>query len=93
MSPLYDFKCPSCSAVVDVIVPVGSRTEPMKCVKCGEWMRKQPSSFAVRVGTEARNPNHPDSVQRANEERRQKGLRADIERVKRRDRVQSDSDL
>ncbi len=92
MSPIYDFKCEGCLSVVSVIT-IGVQTEPVVCVSCGKEMRKLPSAFAVRVGTEVRNPNHPDSVQRANEERRKKGLRADLSRVRKKNRVVLGDDL
>ena len=49
--PLYDYKCPKCGNLIDVIQ--SSTTEAPKCPKCGTVMEKQvsaPAGFEFKGG-------------------------------------------
>lgn len=34
--PIYEYQCPECSGIQEVLVPPGGREESVKCDRCGK---------------------------------------------------------
>jgi putative FmdB family regulatory protein len=53
--PIFEYKCPSCGKMQEILVKSGSGKAP-DCPDCGKKMDKQFSSFAAVVKEPAKSP-------------------------------------
>ncbi len=48
--PIYEFLCPSCNQVFEVMRPFSKAEEPAVCPRCGAQGQKLISIFASKIG-------------------------------------------
>lgn len=46
--PLYEYRCPRCITVTDLVRAIGERDDPARCPHCGTLMHRLPGGAGAR---------------------------------------------
>ena len=61
--PIYEYECPDCGTMFEVLRPVGRRDEATTCPHCGgQRAGRQLSRFVVRSGLDSDVMNYASNV-------------------------------